>query len=146
MSLTLAGVVSFRHELVIRADVEHVNQHLCHCRNTHTLSHTEVSFAKVTRSPKLLHTVITHTYTLTLLAYEGQRPGEDVHEVGQPVGVWGAVELTDVHHVVLILQHRRYKNTHTRSTLCCHGFYLVVMVSNVGNLCVCLPLLLYTSR
>ena len=43
----------------------------------------------------------------TFLSHKGQGPGEDVHEVGQPVGVRRAVELTDVHHVVLILQHRR---------------------------------------
>ncbi len=42
---------------------------------------------------------------LTLLADEGQTPGEDVHEVGQPVGVRAAVELPNVHHVVLILQN-----------------------------------------
>lgn len=42
---------------------------------------------------------------LTFLPDKGEGPGEDVHEVGQPVGVRGAVELPDVHHVVLILQY-----------------------------------------
>ena len=41
--------------------------------------------------------------TLTFLSHEGQGPGEDIHEVGQPVGVLHGIELTDVHHVVLIL-------------------------------------------
>ena len=40
----------------------------------------------------------------TLLADERERPGEHVHEVGQPVGVRRAVELADVHHVVLVLE------------------------------------------
>lgn len=40
-----------------------------------------------------------------LLSNERQRPGEDVHEVGEPVRVRGAVELSNVHDVVLILQH-----------------------------------------
>ena len=38
----------------------------------------------------------------TFLADERQGPGEDVHEVGEPVGVGAAVELPDVHHVVLV--------------------------------------------
>ena len=42
---------------------------------------------------------------LTLFPHEGQRPREDVHEVGQPVRVLHCVELADVHHVVLVLQH-----------------------------------------
>ena len=40
---------------------------------------------------------------LTLLANERQTPREDIHEVGQPVGVRAAVELSDVHDVVLVL-------------------------------------------
>lgn len=44
---------------------------------------------------------------VTFLSHEGQRPGEDVHEVWQPVGVGGAVKLSNVHHVVLILQDSR---------------------------------------
>lgn len=40
----------------------------------------------------------------TFFPDKGQRPGEDVHEVWQPVRMWGAVELPDVHHVVFILQ------------------------------------------
>ena len=43
----------------------------------------------------------------TFLADEGEGPGEHVHEVGQPVGVGRTVELPDVHHVILVLQHRR---------------------------------------
>lgn len=55
-------------------------------------------------SPLMLSTC---TCTLTLLADKGQGPGENVHEVGQPIRVRGAVELPDVHHVVLVLQHCR---------------------------------------
>ena len=43
------------------------------------------------------------TSTLTLLADKRQTPRENVHEVGQPVGVRAAVELSDVHDVVLVL-------------------------------------------
>ena len=42
---------------------------------------------------------------LTLFPDERQTPREDVHEVWQPVGVGAAVELADVHHVVLVLQN-----------------------------------------
>ena len=45
----------------------------------------------------------------TFLANERQRPCEDVHEVGQPVRVRRAVELTNVHYVVLVLQDCRCK-------------------------------------
>lgn len=48
----------------------------------------------------------------TLLSHEGQGPREDIHEVGEPVGVRGAVELADVHHVVLVFQHRRCAQKH----------------------------------
>lgn len=44
--------------------------------------------------------------SLTFLSNEWQRPGEHVHEVGQPVRVRGAVKLPDVHHIILIFQHR----------------------------------------
>lgn len=94
--------------------------------------------------------------SLTFLSDEGQRPGEHVHEVGQPVGVRGAVKLPDVHHIILIFQHRSWEqNTHTHINIfyfmmhflppvarasrfqrCCHGFP-PSLVS---------PLLLYTSR
>ena len=40
------------------------------------------------------------------LTHEGERPGEDVGEVSQPVGVGAAVELPDVDQVVLVLQYR----------------------------------------
>lgn len=46
----------------------------------------------------------------TLFPHKRQRPGKDVHEVRQPVRVRRAVELTDVHYVVLIFQHRRWKH------------------------------------
>lgn len=42
---------------------------------------------------------------LTLLSDEGQRPCEDVHEVGKPVWVRSAVELSDVHDVILVLEN-----------------------------------------
>ena len=37
----------------------------------------------------------------TFFSDEGDGPGEDVHEVGEEVGVWREVELLDVEHVVL---------------------------------------------
>ena len=44
---------------------------------------------------------------LTFLPDEGEGPGEDIHEVGQPVGVVHGIELTNVHHIVLVLQDGR---------------------------------------
>jgi SepF-like predicted cell division protein (DUF552 family) len=41
----------------------------------------------------------------TLLSNERQTPSEDVHEVRKPVRVRRAVELADVHDVVLVLEH-----------------------------------------
>ena len=48
-----------------------------------------------------------HEHFGHLLANERQRPREHVHEVGQPVRVWRAVELANVHHVVLVLENGR---------------------------------------
>ena len=45
----------------------------------------------------------------TFFADEGQGPGEDVHEVWQPVGMWRAIKLSNVHHVVLVFQYGSYK-------------------------------------
>jgi len=46
-------------------------------------------------------------FPLTLLSNERQTPGKDVHEIWQPVRMRSTVELSDVHHIVLILEHRR---------------------------------------
>ena len=72
----------------------------------------------------------------TFLANKRKRPCEDVHEVGQPVWVGGTVELSDVHHIVLILQHRRL-GEHVQ--LCI--IHVLQMIGLMGN-----TLLLYTSR
>ena len=40
----------------------------------------------------------------TFLAHERKGPGENVHEVGQPVRMWRAVELANVHNVVFVLE------------------------------------------
>jgi len=55
----------------------------------------------------------------TFFSDERQRPGEDVKEVWQPVGVRYTCELTDIHHIVLILQYRRYTDQQTQA----HGGY-----------------------
>lgn len=47
----------------------------------------------------------------TFLSYKWQRPGEDIHEVRQPVRVLHCIELTDVHHIVLILEDGRYRTS-----------------------------------
>ena len=39
---------------------------------------------------------------LALLANKRQTPREDIHEVGQPVGMRAAVELPNVHDIVLV--------------------------------------------
>ena len=66
----LTRLLTVGQQLVVRADVEDVDQHLRH-----------------------------------LLTHEGERPGEHVGEVCQPVRVGTAVELPDVDQVVLVLQH-----------------------------------------
>ena len=48
-----------------------------------------------------------YTVGCTFLPDKGEGPGENVHEVGQPVGVVHCVELTYVHHIVLVLQDGR---------------------------------------
>lgn len=40
---------------------------------------------------------------LTFLADKRQGPCENVHEIGQPVGMRRTVELPNIHHVVLVL-------------------------------------------
>ena len=50
----------------------------------------------------------------TFFSDEWKGPGEDVHEVGQPVGVGGAVELADVHDVVLVLEYGRLVVVHVQ--------------------------------
>ena len=42
----------------------------------------------------------------TFFSDEGQRPGEHVHEVGQPVGMGAAVELTNEKRELLIDQSK----------------------------------------
>lgn len=49
---------------------------------------------------------------LTLLSDKGQTPGEAVHEVGQPVGMGSAVELANVHDVVLIFEDSGFAESH----------------------------------
>lgn len=44
-------------------------------------------------------------FSLTLFSNEWQTPSEHVHEIGQPVRMWGAVELADIHDIILILEH-----------------------------------------
>ena len=41
----------------------------------------------------------------TFLADEGERPGEYVHEIRQPVRVRRAVELPNIHHIILVLEY-----------------------------------------
>ena len=41
----------------------------------------------------------------TFLADEGERPGKYIHEIGQPVGVRRAVELPNIHHIILVLEY-----------------------------------------
>jgi len=55
-----------------------------------------------------------HQHLSHFLANKRKRPCEDVHEVGQPVWVGGTVELSDVHHIVLILQHCRLIVVHIK--------------------------------
>jgi hypothetical protein len=41
----------------------------------------------------------------TFFAYKWQTPRENVHEVGQPIGMRTTVELSDVHNIVLVFKH-----------------------------------------
>lgn len=52
------------------------------------------------------------TESLTLLANEWKTPGEDVHEIREPIWMRRAVELSDVHHVALVLQDSRLVVVH----------------------------------
>ena len=65
------------------------------------------ALAYITYEHMYVYTVL-YTKYQTFLSYEGQGPGEDVHEIGQPVWMLHCVELADVHHIVLILEYRRY--------------------------------------
>jgi hypothetical protein len=42
---------------------------------------------------------------LTLFPYKWQTPSKDVHEVGQPVRMRRAIELSNIHDVVLVLEN-----------------------------------------
>lgn len=75
-------VVSVAHQLVVRAYVEHVHQHLCHC-------------AKKKKETRLIKTIKYRKRffeeanckgnELTFFTYKRQGPREHVHEVGQPI-------------------------------------------------------------
>jgi len=52
--------------------------------------------------------------TRTLLSYEGQTPSEHIHEIGQPVWVWCAVELPDIHNIALILENGCFVIVHIK--------------------------------
>ncbi len=43
-------------------------------------------------------------YLRTFFPDKWQRPSEHVHKVGQPVGMFHCIELSDVHHIVLVLE------------------------------------------
>lgn len=53
------------------------------------------------------------TWQRTFLPNKWQRPGEDIHEIWEPVWVGRTVELPDVHHVVLVLQHCSWNQNNT---------------------------------
>ncbi len=44
-------------------------------------------------------------HVCNLLSYERKRPGEDIHKVRKPVRMGRTVELTDIHHIVLVLEN-----------------------------------------
>lgn len=41
----------------------------------------------------------------TFLSNKWQRPGKHIHEIWKPVWMRGAVELSDIHNIVLIFQY-----------------------------------------
>ena len=47
------------------------------------------------------YTVLAHTF----FSYKWQRPGKDIHEIWQPIRMWRAIELPDIHHIIFILQY-----------------------------------------
>lgn len=51
-------------------------------------------------------------YNLCLITFftnKGKRPSEDIHEVWKPIGMWWAIELTNIHHIILVLQNGSWK-------------------------------------
>ena len=46
---------------------------------------------------------VSHFFT-----HERKTPSKHVHKVGQPVWVWRAVKLADIHHIVFVLEHRSF--------------------------------------
>ena len=125
LSLSLSTYTLTTHTHHTHHTHTHTHPHT-HSPTTHTLTHTHSPY---THSPTHTHTypythspthTLTHTHTctptlsllslsphhpLTFLSHKGQRPGKDIHEVGQPVGVLHGVELPNVHHIVLILEY-----------------------------------------
>ena len=59
--------------------------------------------------PYILNACSTLLLVPTFFTDKWKRPSEDIHEVGEPIGVRGAIELPDVHYVVFILQHSSWK-------------------------------------
>lgn len=102
-------VVSVAHQLVVRAYVEHVHQHLCHCAKDRKKWSNNLIINFFERGAK----------ALTFFTYKRQGPREHVHEVGQPIRMRWTVELPDIHHVVLILQHCRLEKSERRFSKLC---------------------------
>ena len=68
--------------------------------------------------------------TYTFLSNKGEGPSKDVHEVGQPIGMRGAVELSDVHYVVLVLENSGYRESRGR-TVKTNIIYYIYMYNTV---------------
>ena len=80
----------------------------------------------------------------TFFANKGQWPGEDVHEVWQPVRMGRAIKLSYVHHIVFVFQYGSWlcENEKKREKQINKDTVGVEMQSAECNK----PLLLYTSR
>ena len=69
--------------------------------------------------------------TYTFLSNKGEGPSKDVHEVGQPIGMRGAVELSDVHYVVLVLENSGYRESRGRTMKSNITYYIYICTTQL---------------
>lgn len=75
---------------------------------------TSISATCPEDSRKLAMFQQSHIKALTLLADKRQTPGKCIHEVGQPVRMWRAIELPNIQNVRFIFEDRRLVVVHVK--------------------------------
>jgi len=64
---------------------------------------TNISVTKTARV-KEFETGIVRCVYITFFANKRKAPGENIHEVGQPIWVRTTIELANIHYIILVLQ------------------------------------------